>query len=231
METAAFSALLAYAHLLGVAPVPPAPSPAPREELRIPLSEISAQQARSQDYEPVGRGGVGFTAALDDKAELWIRLRQQDQNAAFPLAAFDKGVDVDFPVERVHALVENGVIRAYPVDEPQTPQAHVMIPDLLRALVTDAEHVLFTPVDYAVLYENDGLVPPSLSLVREDQSGRYYVNYHSVAELAQISWFVSIDGTMHGVEIDGKDVVFFSKPAPPAAPPRAERLVVPPPLH
>ena len=226
METAAFSALLAYAHLLGVAPVPPALAPQPREELRIPLSEISTQQARSQDFEAVGRGYVGFTAAFDDKAELWIRLRQKEQAAAFPLAAFDKGVDVDFPVEKIHSLVENGVIRAYPVEAPQSPQAHVMIPDLLRALVTDAEHVLFSPVDYAVLYENDGLVPASLSLVREDNSGRFFVNYHSVAELAEISWFVSIDGMMHGVKIDGKDVVFYAKPAPPAAKLKTDRLVV-----
>jgi hypothetical protein len=138
METAAFSALLAYAQMLGVPAPITVPTVEPREELRISLAEISSQQARAQDTQPVGRGRVSFTAALDDKAGLWLRLRQEDSAAAFPRADFDKGVDLDFPAGGVHALIENGVLRAYPVEPPQEPQAHVMIPDLLRALVTDA---------------------------------------------------------------------------------------------
>ncbi|MBI3553041.1 MAG: hypothetical protein HY077_11050 [Elusimicrobia bacterium] len=223
MASATLKALLVSAQLMGISavPVPPAASPRAvppkgpvKEVLRIPLSEITRNQERAWVYEQAGRGTLGFCAALDPKADFWIKLRQNDRFAAHPLNDFEAGVEEDFPSDRYKIVLENGMLRAFPVDPPQSPQAHVSTPALLRGLYETAEHVLFTPVEYAVAYEDGGLVPASVSLIREDNAGRFFVSYHSKAELSEIQWFVSIDGTMYGMKLEGDDLVFSSEPTP-----------------
>ena len=162
----------------------------------------------------MGRGVVSFSLGLDPKADFWVKLRQQDYAVAYPRERFSEGVEEDFPVERYRFVYENGNIRAFPAAPPQEPQAIVSIPALLRSLYDASLHVLFTPVDYAVLYEDGALVPASISLIRQDEAGRFMVTHKSLRELASIQWFVSIDGSMVGMRLEGQNLVFYSKATP-----------------
>ncbi len=213
----AMQALLLSAQLAGIdtRPAPPPPVVPAKEVLRMALSDITRDQERAYVWEPVGRGNIGFSVGLDPKADLWAKFRQRDMSVAYPFASLEKGVDADLPVESYRFLSDGGMIRAFPLNEPQSPQANVSVPQLLRGIFDAAQHVLFTPVEYAVLYEDGSLVPGSVSLIREDNAGRFYVSYHSIEELKTIQWFVSINGTMFGMRLEGGDLVFYSKPTPP----------------
>lgn len=219
----ALQALAVSASLLGVDPrpaLPPAihakavqPKGPVKAVLRIPLAEIVRDQERAWTWDENSSSRIGFCAAFDPAAELWIKLKNQGRTVAHKLSDFEAGVEENFPDGRTRIVLENGYLRAFPARPPQTPQAHVSVPALTRSLYNAAEHVLFTPVDYAVVYEDGGQVPASLSLIREDAAGRLHVSYHSKAELAQIVWFVAIDGTLYGMKIEGSDLVFYTEPA------------------
>jgi hypothetical protein len=137
-------------------------------------------------------------SAFDPEASLWIKLKQ--------------------------GSAENGMIRAHPAEEPQSPQANVSIPSLVRELYNAAVRVSFSPVEYSVVYENGGLVPASLCLIREDQQGRFWITCKKLSELKEIRWFVAINGVMTGMKLDERDLIFHSKPVPSLAAIAAERL-------
>lgn len=207
---AALQSLAVAASLLGLDPRPAAPPPAPKPILRLPLAEIVQNQERAWVYEQAGRGRVGFCAALEPKAHLWIKLRQDDQALARPLSDFEAGVEADFPVERYRVVLENGMLRAFPAEPPQSPQALVSTPSLLRGLVDLAEHVLLSPFEYAVVYEDGSLVPASVTLISEDRAGRLRASYHAAADLAKVVWFASAGEVRYGMRLDGADLVFYS---------------------
>lgn len=220
-ETASLTSLILAAQLAGtVLTVPPAvppavgPSAPPQAKpvLTLTLKEIALDQARAAVTESVGRGAVSFSVGLDPKADLWIKLRQGDFSIARPLKDFTPALEADFPVERYGFLYENGNIRAYPAEHPQRPQAIVSIPSLIRSLYNYSLHVLFTPAEYAVVYEDGKHVPASISLIRQDYSGRLMVTHKSLQELTQIVWFVSVNGTMYGMRHEGENLVFYAKP-------------------
>jgi len=221
---AAFLSLLMTAQTVGVdlgrmdspAAVPtavPLVQAAPQPVLRLALADISRDQERAAQWHPVGRGQVGFVLALGPE-DLWAKLRQGDAAAAWPLPRLEGGADADFPVEPYRFLYENGNIRALPLAEPQSPQAIVSVPSLLRGLYDASLRVLFTPVEYSVLYEDGALAPASITLLREDREGRLWATYKPVAELGKMHWFLAIDGVMFGMKLEGPELVFYSQPVP-----------------
>jgi hypothetical protein len=224
----AFQALLLSAQLAGAAGkpalsaalpaplVPAAAQPAPKPVLSIPLREIAAEQDRAVAYADVGRGRIGFNIALDPQAELWVEFRQGGRLAGYPLPALEKGVDARFPVEDYRFAVQDWVVRAYPLLQPQSPQASVPVPALLRSSYELALHVLFDPVEYAVLYEDGASgVPASLSLLREDRDGTLYVTFSKLSDLqTKLKWFLAVNGTMFGMKVEGDSLVFYSQPVP-----------------
>ncbi|MCX5795856.1 MAG: hypothetical protein NTY77_10210 [Elusimicrobia bacterium] len=236
----AFQALLLSAQLAGVdgrvapppsaapALAPLAAQPAPREVLRIPLQEIVSQADRAAESRQVGRGDIGFSLGLDPQADLWVKFRQGSRAAAHPVADLEQGLDEAFPVEAYHFAVKDWMIRAYPAAQPQTPQADVSVAALLRRTYELAEHVLFTPVEYAVLYEDGGLVPGSVSLIREDAQGQLMVNYNKLADVQkEIQWFLGVNGVLYGMKVEGGQLVFYSEPVPPKTLWRAPERALP----
>lgn len=229
METmTAFQALILSAGLAGVdgkpalpaaRPEPLAPAaaqPAPKPVLAIPLREIAAEQDRAVAYEAVGQGRVGFNIALDPQAELWVEFRQGENLVGHPIPALEKGVDARFPVEDYRFAVQDWTVRAYPLAAPQSPQANLPVPALLRSAYELSLHVLFDPVEYAVLTE-DGKsgVPASLSLLRQAQDGTLYVTYNKLSDLqAKLKWFLAVNGVMFGMKLEGDSLVFYSQPVP-----------------
>ena len=224
----AFQALLLSAQLAGVGGkpalpaalptplVPAAAQSAPKPILTIPLQKIAAEQERAVAYEEVGRGRIGFNIALDPQAELWVEFRQGERLVGHAIPALEKGVDERFPVEDYRFAVEDWTVRAYPLAAPQSPQASVPVPALLRSSYELALHVLFAPVEYAVLYE-DGRsgVPASLSLLRQAQDGTLYVTYNKLSDLqAKLKWFLAVNGVMFGMKAEGDSLVFYSQPVP-----------------
>ena len=218
METAsALTSLLLLSHSLGVAPLPkPATIEAPKLVLRIALQDIVRDQERAFVGRQVGRGWISFAVGLDPEADLWVKLREGRRNAAYPLDKFSEGVDHFFPSGRYRFLYENGNIRAFPVSPPQSPQAILSVVAMLRRLHRTAIHVLFTPVEYAVVYERGGDVPDSVSLIREDAGGGLWVTHKSLDEMRKIHWFVSINGTRYGMKLNGDHLDFYSVSAPQA---------------
>ncbi|MBI5882031.1 MAG: hypothetical protein HZB91_02880 [Elusimicrobia bacterium] len=228
----ALQSLLVWAHLMGVNAVPArlpqveavafAPAAADAKPiLTVPLKDVIAEQDRAVAWQEVGRGSIGFGVGLDPEAGLWVKFRQDRVRSAHALAALEGGVVERFPVESYKFVLENGNVRAFPVQEPQTPQAIVSVPAMLRQAYNLAAHVLFTPVDYAVLYEPEtqgSAIPASVSLIREDQAGNFWVTYGKASETAAaIKWFVAINGVMYGMKLEAPNLVFYSKPVPPVA--------------
>lgn len=228
----ALSALLLSAQLLGIdsalLPAPQVPRPAAvraanpkqKEVLRLSLKEIVENQERAYASHPVGRGHVEFSLGLDPEADLWVKLRQDGRAVAHPLARLEAGVDEDFPVEAYRFLYENGNIRALPLAEPRSPQAIVSVPGMLRNLYELSLHALFTPVDYAVLYEDGRLGPASVSLIREDHRGTFWITHKTLKEMQTVQWFLAVDGVMFGMRLAGDSLVFYSAPVP-DVPPKA----------
>lgn len=217
-----FHALLAAAMLAGFeGATPPSASKKtvderPKEILRLSLSEIRRDQERAYERHAAGRGVLEFSAGFDPEAELWLKVRQHGVEAARDYATVQKGFELELPVERYKFVLENGFVRAFPVAPPQSPQARASLPALIRGLYNAALQVEFSPIRYAIVHE-PGLsdsVPASLCLIREDLQGRFWITHKTLAEMRQIQWFVSINGLMRGMRIEGGELVFFSKPTP-----------------
>ncbi|MBI5240453.1 MAG: hypothetical protein HY926_08260 [Elusimicrobia bacterium] len=236
----AFQALLLSAQLADVdgkvvpmpsvlaAPAPAAAQPAPKPILRVPLKEIVVQQERAAEQAQVGRGSIDFKLGLDPQADLWVKFKQGNRAAAHALADLEKGVDERFPVEAYHFAVKDWIVRAYPLAQPQSPQANVSVAALLRQTYELAEHVRFEPVEYAMLFEDGGLVPASLSLVREDRNGVLQVTYNRLADVQKaVQWFLGVDGILYGMKVEGVDLVFYSEPVPPKVLFRAPEKALP----
>jgi hypothetical protein len=237
----AFQALLLSAQLAGAngkpalpaalpAPlVPAAAQPAPKPVLSIPLQEIAVEQDRAVAYEAVGRGKIGFNIALDPQAELWVEFRQGGRLVGHTIPALEKGVEESFPAEAYRFAVKDWVVRAAPLAEPQSPQASVPVPALLRSSYGLALHVLFDPVEYAVLYEDGASgVPASLSLLREDRDGTLYVTFNKLSDLqARMKWFLAVNGTMFAMKVEGSSLVFYSQPVPDVKTLRAPEKALP----
>lgn len=221
-ETGTLSSLILAAQIAGTVitvppPLPPSARPAvppqAKPVLTLTLKEIASDQSRAAISERVGKGVISFSVGLDPKADLWINLRQEEHSLARPLKDFESTLEADFPVERYGFLYENGNIRAFPTEHPRSPQAIVSVPSMLRSLYNASLHVLFTPVEYAVVYEDGSRVPGSVSLIRQDYTGRFMITHKSLQELAQVVWFVSINGTFYGMRLEGENLVFYAKPA------------------
>lgn len=218
--TTALGVLILSAQLAGVdtIPITPAAKAAPvgaaggepRAILKLSLQEITQNQERAYSLYPVGRGYIAFSVGLDPAGH-WVKFRQDGRSAAHALAELEQGVEESFPVEPYRFLYENRLIRAIPVWEPQEPQANVMPADLIQGLYSAALRVLFTPLEYAVVYEDGSLAPASVSLIREDIRGRRWLIHHKAAELKEIRWFVTLDGKAYGMRLEGEDLVFYSK--------------------
>jgi hypothetical protein len=160
----------------------------------MPLAEVIAAQQGA--WTPLGL--LDARAAFDPKGEAWVYLRQENRITAHPLKAFESGVE--------GVVLENGVLKA--------AGAQVKVQALLGALFDAAKHVQFPPVDYALAYEDGGAVPASISLLRRDAEGNFFVSYHAPAELAKIEWLLGIDGILYGVRLEGRTLVFYSEPVP-----------------
>lgn len=226
----ALEALLVSALLAGVEPGSPqfpalrAPGPgtqpdAPAVFLRLSLNEISRSQERAFVSHPVGRGSMEFALGFAPKYESWIKFRQGGKTAAHGLKRLETGVEEDFPVERYRLTFGNGSVRAFPVRPPQEPQARVPMGEMLDSLYNKGLHVHFPYVEYAVLYEDGGVLPPSVALLRLDHEGTYWLTHKETKELKWIFWFLAVDGTMYGMRLEGMDLVFHSKPVPPVSRP------------
>jgi hypothetical protein len=229
METmSAFQSLLLAAQLSGVdgrvalppavvpAPVPAAAQPAPQVVRRIPLWQVALKARLADEVRPVGLGLIGFSLGFDPQAELWAKFRQLDFASAHPVSALEKGLDEAFPVQSCRLQASGDKLSAYPTAAPQTPRADLSLDSLLERTYEAAEHVSFPPVDYAVLYEDGGLVPGSLSLLRKDDQGQFMVGYYSLADMKKdIQWFLGVDGVLYGMRIEGDGLVFYSEPVPP----------------
>ena len=95
------------------------------------------------------------------------------------------------------------MVQTAPKPVPQSPQAIVSVPGLLRELYEAALHALFTPVEYAVLYEDGALAPAAITLLREDREGRLWATYKPVAEMGKMHWFLAVNGVMFGMKLEG----------------------------
>lgn len=231
-----WQSLLVAAQLAGVsASLPTAPTatptlPAaladvPKPILRLSLKEIAQDQDRAFTDVPIGRTAVAFALGFDPEAELWVKVRQQGQNLAFPRAKLETGVEADLPAERYKFLYENGAIRFFSAYDPQSPHSRVSVGELLRNLYNAAQLVVFSPVEYAVVYEPGGLVPASICLLRRDQAGTIWITHKTLEEMATIRWFLAINGMMTGMRLEGQDLVFYNKPVPPSPPAFADRAL------
>lgn len=216
----AIKALLSAAALVGVEPPPAPPDPVvPKVVLRLALSEVDRNQARAWRREAVGPGTLEFAAGFDPEADLWVKLRGR-KTVAYPLTALAKGVDTDAGDEPLRVVYENGRVRAIPASGPQ---AAVSAAGLVRSLHDVSVHVLFAPVEYAVVRESGGPVPDSLCLIREAQDGGLWVTYRTPAQLAEINWFLAVGGTLFGMRLEGAELVFYTEPVPRVPAPRTFR--------
>jgi hypothetical protein len=168
----------------------------------MPLADVAAAQEGA--WRPLGV--IEARAAFDAKGAPWIVLRQGGRAVAHALTDFDGGVVEEFPAGRTRTVLKNGVL--------QGPRGDISVQDLVQALFESAKHQAFPPVDYALALEHGGLVPASVSLIRRDADGNFFVSYHSPSELAKIDWILGVNGTLYGVKLEGAALVFYSEPAP-----------------
>ncbi|MBI5624812.1 MAG: hypothetical protein HY924_13625 [Elusimicrobia bacterium] len=226
----ALSSLLVWAQVLGVdatpAPLPEvravavAEAPAqPQVILTLPLKEIVADAERAFTWQPVGRGAIGVSVGFDPLAEVWVKFKQDRVRSAHSLTSLAKGVTERFPVETYKFTAEKDTVTAFPVQEPQTPQATASVQAMLRQVYTAAAHVQVPLVEYAVLFEEErqgSAIPASVSLMREDRYGNFWITYGTAAEAAKgIKWFVGVNGVIYGMRLEGSNLVFYSKVLPP----------------
>lgn len=156
-----------------------------------------------------------LAASFDTTAQLWIKIRSQGQVVAHAQTELENGVTETLPSGTFRFLFAGGALSIVPVS-PAGPKVTIQSNELVRALYDNTRRIRFDPVDYALAYEDGSTSPASVSLIRVDDNGLFWVNNHSLAELSQLSWFVGINGVLYGVKIDGDELVFVSEPVPPA---------------
>lgn len=201
------SALVLAAGL--VAPsLPPAPvvngraviAAAPVTEVtRLSLYEIvEAEMNGFVDF-----GGVALSAAFDFRGESWVKVRVGEETKAFALSTLP--VDAVVGGRSLRVALAKGVVSAGP--------AKARYGDLIAALFKAARHVHpHAVLDYAVVAEKGGGMPPSLCLIRKDDEGTFWITYRKPEELAAPSWFAAVNGVLKGMVFEGLDLVFVEKP-------------------
>lgn len=219
----ALSVLLLSAQLAGVDPArievpqaaPPAPAvkEEPRPVLRLTLEEIVRDQRRATYRREVGQGTIDFALAVGPET-LWCKFHQMRVARGWSFKDLERGVTSNFPLGAYKFSYGNGYLSAMPAYPPQEPRAYLSASEMLRYLNMAAIQVLITPVQYAVLYEDGRQAPASVTLLREDSAGRLWATYKTTEELERIHWFVSINGTLYGMRLEGDVLVFYSKPTP-----------------
>lgn len=207
----ALESLVLSAQLLGLSAPAPKPLDVPSPVLRLDLAEVQRDQDRAWQDLQVGAHAVGLTAAFNEQAGLVIKLRQAGVTLSYHQSALVGGKEIQLPRGRYKVWHENGIVRIFALDERGGGQLFAM--DLVRSLYNAAVIVRLGVVDYAVVQGHD-----SISFLRRDDAGRYYVAYRPAARLARIEWLLAVNGLMYGVRLEGASLAFYSKPLPPVSP-------------
>ncbi len=219
----ALAAVALAAGLTGLQPVSvTSPTGAPGRRtvakpiLRVSLDEIVRDQDRAYEAHAVGRHAVELSVGFDPKANLWAKFRQAGAVEARAVDSLAEWNDIELPNESYRAIYESGMLRLHPALDPRTTHTVVSVPQLISGVYNAAIHVLMgNIVEYAVVHEA-GPVPASICLIRRDRGGRMWITYRTLDEMREIQWFVSVNGTLHGMRLEGRELVFYSKPAPQA---------------
>lgn len=186
----------------------------PQLVMRVPLDEIARRQDQAGFDRIAGRGRIHFAIGFDPQAYPWVKLSQGGYSSAYPLSKLKQGVEEAFPAEAYRFLYDHDSIRAVPLDAPQTPQAEVQRMELVENLYHTAARVSFPFVRYAVLYEDGGLVPGSICLLRREGPGHFEVSYHKLEDLKEIEWFLGVSCVLYGIRLEHGSLAFYSKPIP-----------------
>lgn len=204
-----------------------APASVPRLLFRVPLGEIAEGQAGAFLSERVGGEPLDFSLGFDPAYEPWAKLRQEGMFAAFPRGRLERGVELDFPRGRYRISYADGALFAASTREDSraspavTPGRSVRVParSLLDALYERGRPAVFPPVRYVILFEDGGLLPPSVAMLRRDVEGTYWTACRNLDALRALHWLLAVDGIMFGMRWEGEALAFYSKPVPPAGKP------------
>lgn len=236
----ALQALFLSAQLAGISPdtaspslsfhgVPVEPQGGLRVVSKISLDKISLRQKSAFLTRPAGQGAMDFSLGFAPDTELWLKFRQDNQRqkltGAYPFASVQKGFVSRFPLGYYRIWSKDGLIHADPATGPTEPKASVSLTEVFESLLNRCVTIRIGPITYAILREDGALLPASVSLLRKDTAGRYWVTYNADKDLSQIQWFVSVDGVLYGLRREGETLAFYSKPATSLAPPSLETSV------
>ncbi len=205
----ALQSLVLAAQVAGVSPAPLFESGlavnVPQPILSLPLAEITAAQNSSKIIRNVDGVLLAFSAASGPEM-LWLRVSGEGVARQWSWQELSGGVSASFGNQTIRfSIDERGGVTAGSV-------SFNLLDDMWR-LYEKAVRISIDPVLYAVTYE-DGFsgVPRSVSLIRKDSEGMGWISYRSSDRLAEIHYFVAVNGVLYGMRLEGEMLVFYSKP-------------------
>ncbi|MBI4387013.1 MAG: hypothetical protein HY551_06495 [Elusimicrobia bacterium] len=213
----ALRALIVWASFAGVGTpftrVDPVIESDPTEIERAALREVLRAQERIYETRPIASAALDFGIGFDPTGYAWGKFRQRGYAAAFSVEKLKEGLEWNFPSSRYRLSFSRGNFSASPARQ-QSPVAEVPLLILLSRAFEEGRQVQFGPVRYALLYEDGRDIPGSLSLLRKDEDGIFWVTYNGLEQArAGIRWFLSVNGTLFGLRLEGEHIVFYKKPA------------------
>lgn len=188
---------------------------APRIVLAVPLKEAADAQANLLRNLEAGGASFELRIGLAADGDLPFSAAQGGVTRTWSWAELEKGVESDFPAGRFRAAFDGRWL----VLTPSTggPEGRVWVNSLLARYFDAAPHVALDPVTWAVLVQGPASAPEAVGLLRRDQEGNFFLAYRTRAEMANIDWFVAINGQFYGMRPEKGLLTVYTKPVPPAA--------------
>jgi len=191
---------------------PLAPAAGPAVVARVPLARISAAQSKAVLSADLGGLPLTARASFDSNATLWVRLSRGAWSGAYDETTLIRGLEATTPEGPLRLQFDAAGLH---VTTASGASAVFVKQALLDRLYNAALRRKFVLVTYALLYEDGAGTPASLCLLRRNEKGDYFVSYQTLAEMANVQWFLGVNMVLYGMKIEACELVFVSKPVPP----------------
>lgn len=212
------SALLSLIAAAGLqAPQVQTPAAPPAVVERVAVAEVEAAQAAA--WFPLNAGGVSFAVQvgfLDAGSVLKLRETRGIRRFSWPRLAQGVGLELDGRQLYLHHSENNRRLEVYLPLAFDAPSAVAPIAAVLDVQFERGRRLVIGPVRYAMFVEPGLGAEPGYGLLRRDAEGDFWVTHWTARELADLRWFLAVDGTMYGFRLEGERLVLHAQPVPAA---------------
>ncbi len=181
---------------------------------RASLKSLAAAQSAGGLTRDFGGAPLEAAVSFDADGASWLTLRQGAWRASYSESALAAGAAANLPSSAATVKEAKGVIT---LSAASGTSLTLTEKELIDALYAAAVKFPLGPIAYAALWTDGKTTPAALDLLRRDDAGDYFVTYRTPAQMRSgTQWVMGANMVLYGMRFEGSELVFVSKPVPPA---------------